>query len=63
MRRGSIPSELLVCGGSVHIIFVLSLVTRCPKTIAVCMLCMFVFISVIVNVWGLWEWLLCSSRC
>ena len=43
--------------------FLFPLVARCPKTIAVCILCMFVFISVVVTVWGLWEWLLCSNRC
>ena len=50
MRRGSISSELLMCGGGVHSILLLPLVARCIETIDVCM-------------WGLWECLLCSGRC
>ena len=50
VRRGSISSELLVCGGGVHIILLLPLVTRCLETIDVCIWRMFVFMSVVVTV-------------
>ena len=36
MRRGSISSELLMCGGGVRSILVLPLVARCIETIDVC---------------------------
>ena len=36
MRRGSISSELLVCGGGVRSILLLPLVARCLETIDVC---------------------------
>ena len=52
MRRGSLSSELLMCGGGVHSILLLPLVTRCLKTIDVCIWRMFVFMSVVVTVWG-----------
>ena len=52
MRRGSISSELLVCGGDVRSILVLPLVARCLETIAVCIWRMFVFMYVVVTVWG-----------
>ena len=52
MRRGSLSSELLVCGGSVRSILLLSLVARCLETIDVCIWRMFVFMSVVVTVWG-----------
>ena len=60
---GSISSELLMCGGGVCSILLLPLVARCIETIDVCIWHMFVFISVVVSVWGLWEYLLCSGRC
>ena len=63
MRRGSISSELLICGGGVRSILLLPIVARCPETIDVCIWHKFVFISVVVTVWGLWERLLCSGRC
>ena len=47
VRLGSISSELLVCGGGVRSILLLSLVT-----IDVCIWRMFVFMSVVVTVWG-----------
>ena len=50
MRRGSISSELLVCGGGVHSILLLPLVARCLETIDVCIWRMFVFMSVEVTV-------------
>ena len=41
----------------------LPLVARCLETIDVCIWHMFVFMSVVVTGWGLWECLLCSGRC
>ena len=63
VRWGSISSELLMCGGGVHGILLLPLVARCLETIDVCIWRMFVFMSVVVTVWGLWECLLCSGHC
>ena len=48
VRRGSISSELLVCGGGVRSILLLPLVARCLETIDVCIWRMFVFMSVVV---------------
>ena len=36
VRRGSISSELLMCGGGVRSILLLALVSRCLETIDVC---------------------------
>ena len=36
VRRGSLSSELLVCGGGMRSILLLSLVARCIETIDVC---------------------------
>ena len=63
VRRGSISSELLMCGGGVYNNFWLPLVARCIETIDVCIWRMFGVMSVGVNVWGLWECLLCSGHC
>ena len=52
VRRGSLSSELLVCGGSVRSILLLPLVARCLETIDVCIWRMFVFMSVVVTVGG-----------
>ena len=52
VRRGSISSELLVCGGGVRSILLLPHVARCLETIDVCIWRMFVFMSVVVTVWG-----------
>ena len=52
MRRGSISSELLVCGGGVRSILLLHHVARFLETIDVCIWRMFVFMSVVVTVWG-----------
>ena len=60
LRRGTISSELLMCGGGVRSTLLLSLVARCLETIDVCIWGIFVFISVVVTVW---ECLLCSGRC
>ena len=48
-RRRSISSELLMCGGGVHIILLLPLVARYLETIYVCIWSMFVFMSVVVT--------------
>ena len=42
LRRRSISSELINCGGGVRIILLLPLVTRCLETIDVCIWRMFV---------------------
>ena len=52
MRRGSLSSELLVCGGGVCSILLLPLVARCLETTDVCIWRMLVFMSVVVIVWG-----------
>ena len=52
MRRGSLSSELLVCGGCVRSILLLPLVVRCLEIIDVCIWLMFVFMSVVVTVRG-----------
>ena len=52
VRRGSISSELLMRGGSVRSSLLLPLVARCLETIDACIWCMFVFMSVVVIVWG-----------
>ena len=53
--RGNLSSELLMCGERVRSILLLPLVARCLETINVCIWRMFVFMSVVVTVWGLWE--------
>ena len=52
VRRGSLSSDLLICGGGVCSILLLPLVARCIDTIGVCIWRMFVFMSVVVTVWG-----------
>ena len=52
MRRGSLFSELLMCGVGVGSILLLLRVARCIETIEVCIWRMFVFMSVVVTVWG-----------
>ena len=42
VRRGSLSSELLVCGGGVRSILLLHVVARCLETIDVCIWCRFV---------------------
>ena len=51
-EAGSISSELLMCGGGVRSILLLPLVARCLETIDVCIWLMFIFMSVVVTVWG-----------
>ena len=50
VRRRSLSSELLVCGGGVCSILLLPLVARCLETLDVCIWCMFVFMSVVMTV-------------
>ena len=52
LRRGSLSSELLICGGGVCSILLLPLVARCLETIDVCIWHMFCFKYVAVTVWG-----------
>ena len=52
MRRGSLSSEQLMCGGGVRSILLLPFVARCIETIDVCIWRMFVFMSVVVTVCG-----------
>ena len=52
MRQRRISSELLMCGGGVRSILLLPLVARCLETIDVCIWHMFVFMSVVMIVWG-----------
>ena len=52
VRRGSLTSELLMCGGGACSILLLPLVARCLETIDACITRMFVFMSVVVTVWG-----------
>ena len=49
VRRGSISSKLLMCGGGVRSILLLSLVARCLETIDVCIWRMLVFMSVLLT--------------
>ena len=55
MKRGSISSELIMCGEGLRSILLLPLLVRCLETIDVCIWNMFVFMYVVVIVWGLWE--------
>ena len=54
LRKGDlfVLSWARVCGGGVHSILLLPLVARCLETIDVCIWHMFVFMSVVVTVWG-----------
>ena len=63
VRRGSISSELIMCGGDVRSILLLPLVARCLETIDVRIWRMFVFMSVVVIIWGSVGMFLCSGRC
>ena len=47
VKRGSISSELIMCGGGVRCILLLPLVAICLDTIDVCIWRMFVFMSVV----------------
>ena len=61
VRRGSISSELIMCGGGVRSILLLSLVARCLDTIDVCIWRMFVFMSVVVTVLGVCGYICCVA--
>ena len=50
-----------MCGRGMRNILLSPLVARCIKTIYVCIWRMYVFMSVVVSVWGLWECLLFSG--
>ena len=52
VMRGSISSKLIMCGGGARSILLLPLVARCLETIDICIWRMFVFMSVVVTVWG-----------
>ena len=52
VRRGSLVSGLLMCGGGMRSILLLPLVARCLERIDVCIRRMFVFMCVVVTVWG-----------
>ena len=52
VRQGSLSSDLLMGGGGVRSILLLPLVTRWLETIDVCIWHMFVFMPVVVTVWG-----------
>ena len=52
VRRGSLSSELLMWGGGARSILLLPIVARCLETIDVCICRKFVFMSVVVTVWG-----------
>ena len=52
VRRGSLSPELLMCGGGVRSILLLALVARYIETLDVCIWRKFVFMSVVVTVWG-----------
>ena len=47
VRRGSLSSELLMCGGGVCSILLLPLVSRCLETIYVCIWRMIVFLCLL----------------
>ena len=52
VRRGSLSSELLMRSGGLRSILLLPLVARFLETIDVCIWRIFVFMSVVVTVWG-----------
>ena len=52
-----------MCGRGERSILVLPLGARCLEAIDVCIWRIFVFMSVVVTVCGVWECLLCSGRC
>ena len=58
VRRGSISSELVMCGGGVRSILLLSLVAICLETIDVCIWRMFVFYVFCSD----WVWV-CGNVC
>ena len=63
VKRGSISSELLMWGEGVRSIFLLPLVARCIETLDVYIWSMFVFVSVLVTIWGSVGCVLWSGSC
>ena len=63
LKKGNLFVQLRICGDRLRSILLLPLVARCLETIYMCVWCMFVFIFVVVTVWGLWECWLCIGRC
>ena len=61
--EGSISSELIMCGTGVRSILLLPLVARYLETIDVGIWRMFIFMSVVIMVWGLWECMFCNGHC
>ena len=59
---GSISSKLIMCGGGMRSILLLPLMARYLDTIDVSIWGMFVFMYVVVTVWGSVGSLLCSGR-
>ena len=55
LRRGSVSSELLICGVGVRNIVLLPLVARCLAPIDVYIWRMFVYMTVVMTVWGIWD--------
>ena len=49
VKRGSVSSDLLMCGGGVCNILLLPLVARCLDTIYVCIWRMFVYVCAVKN--------------
>ena len=62
VKRGSISSGMLMCGGGVCSILLLPLVARCIETIDVRIWSLFVFMYVQVTVCGSVEMLLCTGH-
>ena len=58
VMRGSISSELIICGVGVCNILLLPLVARCLETLDVCIWRRFVFMSVVVDCVGV-----CGNVC
>ena len=52
VRRAGISSDLLICGGGVRSILLFPHVARYLETIDVCIWRVFVFMSVVVIMWG-----------
>ena len=52
LKTRCVSSELLMCGGGMRSILLLPLVARCLEPRDVCIWRMFVFMSVVVTVWG-----------
>ena len=60
VRRGSISSELIICGRGVRSILIFPLVTIDNRCVYIAHVCFYVCCSDCV---GVWECLLCSGNC